>query len=149
MTLTGLTPNSTYHFAVYAGNGVQHGVTSGDMTFTTYQQVTGVVGSPVTVTDSGTSDGTCPTADSVTVDWGDDSSDNNAQIQCQYGDEDQLDYTVTDTHTYSTPGEYLIQINYSDFASTTDVYADISPAPGGLQNTDLPKSAALHSRARR
>ena len=139
VTLTGLTPNSTYHFAVYAGNGVQHGVTSGDMTFTTYQQVTGVVGSPVTVTDTGTSDGTCPTADSVTVDWGDDSSDNNAQIQCQYGDEDELDYTVTDTHTYSTPGEYLIQINYSDFASTTDVYADISPAPGGLQNTDLPQ----------
>ncbi len=138
VTLTGLTPNSTYHFAVYAGNGVQHGVNSGDMTFNTYQQVTGVVGSPVTVTDSGTAY-QCPSQDSVTVDWGDDSSDNNAQIQCQYGDEDQVDYTVTDSHTYSTPGDYLIQINYSDSGSTTDVYADISPAPGGLQNTELPQ----------
>jgi hypothetical protein len=138
VTLTGLTPNSTYHFAVYAGNGVQHGVNSGDMTFNTYQQVTGVVGSPVTVTDSGTAY-QCPSQDSVTVDWGDDSSDNNAQIQCKYGDEDQVDYTVTDSHTYSAPGSYLIQINYGDFGTTTDVYADITPAAGGLQNTGLPQ----------
>ena len=138
VTLTGLTPNSTYHFAVYAGNGVQHGVNSGDMTFNTYQQVTGVVGSPVTVTDSGPAY-QCPSQDSVTIDWGDDSSDDNAQIECQYGDEDQVDYTVTDSHTYSTPGDYVIQINYSDSGSTTDVYADISPAPGGLQNTGLPQ----------
>jgi hypothetical protein len=138
VTLTGLTPNSTYHFAVYAGNAVQHGVNSGDMTFNTYQQVTGIVGSPVTVTDSGTAY-ECPSADSVTVDWGDDSSDNNAQIQCQYGEEDQVEYTVTDSHTYSAPGSYLVQINYGDFGTTTDVYADIAPAPGGLQNTGLPQ----------
>ena len=139
VTLTGLTPNSTYHFAVYAGNDVQHGVNSGDMTFNTFQQLTGVAGSPVTVTDTGFSDEDCPTPDSVTVDWGDDSSDNGAQIQCQYGQDDQLEYTLSDTHTYTSPGDYLIQITYNDFGTTTDVYAHITPSPSGLQNTGLPQ----------
>ena len=30
------------------------------------------------------------------------------RYQCQYGDEDQVDYTLTDTHTYNAPGDYLI-----------------------------------------
>ena len=138
VTLTGLTPDSTYHFAVYTGNDVQHGVHSDDFTFNTFQQVTGVVGAPVTVTDSGTSYD-CPTSESVTIDWGDDSSDNGAQIQCRYGDEDQVDYTLTDTHTYNAPGDYLIQISYGEFG-TTDVCAHISPAStGGLTNTGLPQ----------
>ena len=135
VTLTGLTPSSTYHFAVYAGNDVQHGVNSGDQTFNTYQQVTGVVGTPVAVNDSG-SGYDCPTPESVAVDWGDDSPDNNAQIQCQPGQEDETDYTLSDTHTYSAPGDYLIQITYNDFGRTTDVYAHIVEPP--LSNTGLP-----------
>ncbi len=137
VTLTGLTPNSTYHFAVYAGQrrparrqqrrhdlqhlpaGERRRRQPGDRNRQRHRL-------------------SVPDQDSVTVDWGDDSSDNNAQIQCQYGDEDQVDYTVTDSHTYSAPGSYLIQINYGDFGTTTDVYADIAPAPGGLQNTGLP-----------
>ncbi|HUA05667.1 MAG TPA: fibronectin type III domain-containing protein [Solirubrobacteraceae bacterium] len=133
--LTGLTPGSTYHFGVYAGNGVQQGVTSGDKTFSTVQQVTGVAGSPVTVTDGG-SGYDCPTADSVGVDWGDGSSDSNAEIQCEYGHDDQTDYTLTDTHTYALPGDYLIEITYDEFETTTDVYAHIVEPP--LSNSGLP-----------
>ena len=140
VTLTGLTPNSTYHFSVYAGTDIDHYVTSSDMTFTTDPRVKGIVGRTVTVTDSGTAY-ECPTDDSVTVDWGDDSSDDNAQIQCQYGQGDQVDYTVTDSHTYGAPGRYLVQINYSDFGTMTDVYAHIAPAP--LANTELPQISGI------
>ena len=139
VTLTDLTPGTAYNFGVIAGSSVESVAGSGNLTFTTDRQVMGIVGRQVTVSDSGTTDGSCPTPASVAVDWGDDSSDNGAQISCQPGDDDELDYTVTDTHTYSAPGDYLIQIDYGDLGSTTDVYADISPAPGGLQNTELPQ----------
>ena len=61
MTLTGLNPGSSYHFQVVASNSVQQDVGSGDNQFTTDQQITGAAGSQVTVTDSGTTDGDCPT----------------------------------------------------------------------------------------
>ena len=60
VTLTGLDPSSTVHFDVVASNGVEQDVESGDNSFNTLQQVTGVAGLPVTVTDSGGTDVDCP-----------------------------------------------------------------------------------------
>ena len=137
MNLSDLTPGDLYHFDVFASNGVQQNVDSGDNTFSTDQQVTGVAGTQVTVTDSGTSY-TCPTQGDTPVDWGDDFSDTNAQIQCQEGPDDETDYTLTDTHTYAGPGHYLIQISYGDLGTTTDEYAQISGNDSGLTNTEPP-----------
>ena len=119
-------------------NGVQDDVGSGDEQLNTDQQVTGTAGSQVTVTNSGSTDGECPTAADTTIDWGDDSSDTNAQIQCQEGSEDELDYTLTDTHTYGAAGHYLIQMSYGDLDATTDEYAEISPNGSGVTNTNPP-----------
>ena len=126
-TLTGLNPSSAYHFQVVASNGVQQNVDGGDNQLNTDQQVTGAAGSPAILTDRGTSY-SCPTSADTTVDWGDDGSDTNAQIQCQTGQDDQIDYTLTDTHTYRSSGQYHIEISYSDLDATTDEYAHISSA---------------------
>ena len=133
--LTGLDPGSTVHFDIVASNDIQQNVDSGDNSFNTLQQVTGVAGLPVTVTDSGITDGDCPSAADTTVDWGDDSSDNSSQIECQGGGEDETEYTLTDTHTYASTGHYVIQIEYGDLDMTTDEYAEIFPA---VVNAGLP-----------
>ena len=132
--IEGLTPGTVYHFDVVASNGAGE-VDSGDNELATDQLVTGDVGDQVTVTDSGTTDGDCPSAQATTVDWGDGSSDSNAQIQCQEGSEDETDYTLTDTHTYASTGHYLIQIEYGDLDSITDEYAQIVP---DVTNAGLP-----------
>ena len=129
-TLTGLSPNSPYHFDLVATNAADESADGGDLTFNTERQVTGVAGSQVTVTDSGTTDSSCPPADPVTIDWGDGKNDSNAQIDCQPGPEDEEDYELTATHTYASPGDYLIAITYPDFGTTTDEYAHISAAAG-------------------
>jgi len=136
VTLTGLTPNSTYHFQVVASNSAQEGVESGDDDFTTYQQVTGTAATPqVTVTDSGWTDGDCPSESNTTVDWGDHFSDGATQIECdQYGN-----FTLSDTHTYFAPGQYVIHISYGDLDYTTTEYAEISPQDGGPTNRSLPE----------
>ena len=133
--LTGLNPDSSYDFQVFASNEVQQDVGGGDNQFNTDEQVTGAVGTQVTVTDSGITDGDCPSAQDTTVDWGDGSSDTNAQIQCQEGEEDETQYTLTDTHTYASAGHYLIQLEYGDLDSTTDKYAEIFPV---VTNAGLP-----------
>ncbi len=142
VTLTGLDPDSSYDFQVVASNSVQQDVGSGDNQFNTDQQITGEAGSQVTVTDTEVTDDDCPSASDTTVDWGDDSSDNSAQIQCSGGGEDETQFTLTDTHTYTSPGHYLIQIEYGDLDATTDEYAEISPS-GGITNTGLPVISGL------
>ena len=87
-TLTGLDPGSTVHFDVVASNDIQQNVDSGDNSFNTLQQVTGVAGLPVTVTDSGTLS-SAQRSDDTTVDWGDGSTDTGAQIQCSDDGEDE------------------------------------------------------------
>ena len=96
--LTGLDPGSTVHFDIVASNDIQQNVDSGDNSFNTLQQVTGVAGLPVTVTDIGITDRDCPSAADTTVDWGDDSSDNSSQIECQGGGEDGTEYTDRYAH---------------------------------------------------
>ena len=97
VTLSGLNPESSYDFQVVASNSVQQGVGSGDDQFATDQQITGEAGSQMTVTDTETTDDDCPSASDITVDWGDDSNDSNAQIQCSGGGEDETQFTLTDT----------------------------------------------------
>ena len=132
VTLTDLDPASTYHFEVVATNDVQQ-VDSGDNQFGTDQQVQGTAGSQVTVTDSGWTDGDCPSEGYTTVDWGDHFSDTDADIECDGGG-----FTLTDTHTYDAPGHYLIQIEYGDLDSVTDEYAEISNNDSGLTVTAPP-----------
>ena len=139
-TLTRLNPKSPYHFDLVATNAAEESTDSGDLAFNTDQQVTGVAGSQVSVTDSGTTDSGCPPPDPVTVDWGDGSNDSNAQIQCQIGQEDEEDYALTATHTYASPGDYLIAITYYDFGTTTDEYAHISSGVGSPPPSSPPAS---------
>lgn len=135
--LTGLDPNSTIHFDVVAENSIDEDVESDDNSFNTLQQVTGVAGLPVTVTDSGDTF-FCPTSDDTTVDWGDGSPDTGAQIQCSDDGEDGTDYQLSDSHIYASPGDYRIAITYSDLGTETNVIADISANPDGLTNTAPP-----------
>jgi hypothetical protein len=134
VTLTRLSPNSPYHFDVIASNAVEANVHSGDTQFNTGQQITGVEGSPVTVTDSGSA-GFCPAP--PTIDWGDNTSPDQARIDCMDGSEDETDYQVTDTHTYTSAGHYQIEIDYGELGTTTE-YAQITNE-SGLVNTELPE----------
>ena len=137
MNLSDLTPGSLYHFDVFASNGVQQNVDSGDNTFSTDQQVTGVSGTQVTVTDSGTSY-SCPQAGDIEINWGDGSDpDTNAQVtQCNSTGADQYDYEISDTHTYQSPGHYEIDINYEDFGTETTEYALVSASGCGAPPAD-------------
>ena len=137
VNLSDLTPGSLYHFDVFASNGVQQNVDSGDNTFSTDQQVTGVSGTQVTVTDSGTSY-SCPQAGDIEINWGDGSDpDTNAQVtQCNSTGADQYDYEISDTHTYQSPGHYEIDINYEDFGTETTEYALVSASGCGAPPAD-------------
>jgi hypothetical protein len=126
VTLTNLTPSGTIHFQVVAGNVVHQGVTSDDQTLTTATRIHGVAGAPLQVSDSGLADG-CPSA--PTVDWGDDNSDNQASINCTDGPDDSTAYSVSDSHTYTAPGRYLIRVIYDDLGTETDEYAQVASAP--------------------
>ena len=126
MTLTNLVPGSTVHFQVVAGNAVQQGIVTDDQTLTTATQIASVVGTPLQVSDSGLADG-CPGA--PTVDWGDNNSDNQASINCTAGPEDSTAYAVSDSHTYTSAGRYLIRIIYDDLGTETDEYAQVASAP--------------------
>ncbi|HEY4827331.1 MAG TPA: fibronectin type III domain-containing protein [Solirubrobacteraceae bacterium] len=133
VTLTELNPGSSYDAQIVATNSVDpDGVGSGDQQFDTDQQVTGTAGDQVQLTDYGSDDGDCPTGANTTVDWGDDFSDTNAQIECDDGT-----WSTSDTHTYGAPGHYMIQIEYGEFGTITQ-YAEISPNDSGISNTALP-----------
>ena len=101
----------------------------------------GAAGSQVTVTDSEWTDGDCPTDGNTTVDWGDDSSDMEADIECDGGG-----FTLTDTHTYAEPGHYLIQIEYGDLDTVTNEYAEIFPSSRTRSHRLSP---GLHSKGKR
>ncbi|MBV9605274.1 MAG: fibronectin type III domain-containing protein, partial [Solirubrobacterales bacterium] len=119
-TLTNLSPGTTYYYEVVASNSAApDGVTSQQSSFATDLQVTGTAGSPVSIIDSGSSD-SCPQA--PTVDWGDGSQPDHASVTCRNGQ-----YTTTDSHTYATPGHYLIKITYAELGQP-EQYAQISPA---------------------
>ena len=126
VTLTNLPSSSTIHFEVVAGNAVQQGIVTDDQTLTTATQIAGVVGTPLQVSDSGLADG-CPGA--PTVNWGDNNSDNQASINCTDGPEDSTAYAVSDSHTYTSAGRYLIRIIYDDLGTETDEYAKVASAP--------------------
>src|SRR5262249_28605055 len=78
VTLTGLTPSSTIHFQVVAGNGVQQGVATDDQTLTTAPQIAGVAGTPVQATNENDRAFACPAT--ATIDWGDGSTDEGVPV---------------------------------------------------------------------
>ena len=135
--LTGLDPGSTVHFDVVAENSVDPDVESGDRFFNTLEQVNGVAGVPVTVTD-GNDTFACPAPDHTTVDWGDGSSDIGAQIQCMDDGEDGIEFQLSDNHIYAAPGHYEITIGYADLGGATEAIAHISANQDGLTNTAPP-----------
>ena len=126
-TLSGLSPNSTYHFDVFASNSVQQNVHYGDQTFTTARRITGTAGSAVGLTDSGTA-GECPVA--PTIAWGDGTQSSNGDVVCVPNSADGQDYTVTASHTYAAAGHYHVQLTYSDISATSDLYAQIGASAG-------------------
>jgi hypothetical protein len=136
VTLTDLSPGSSYQFQVVASHSGQQPVDSGNDQFATDVQITGETGSQVTVTNGAWTDGDCPTAANTTVDWGDGTSDTDAQIECNQDGS----FTLTDTHTYASPGHYLIQIEYGDLDATSDEYAAIS-APNSPPPSSPPPSS--------
>jgi Right handed beta helix region len=122
VTLSGLQPNTTYHWRFEATN--TNGTTDGDdETFTTAPQITGTVGSPAGFTglDIGGFDG-CPSQ--ATVDWGDDSTDDTITPSC-----DGNEGFVTDSHTYAAVGQYQIVITAQGRPFT--LFAEISAPAGG------------------
>ena len=125
VTVTGLTPNTDYHFDVVATNeGGSND--SGDQELTTDKQVSGTSGTSVMLTDSGTTFQDCPTT--ATVQWGDDANETFVP-SCTVGDPNS--YQLTASHTYASPGRYHIVISYPELdQSNIDQFAVISqPAP--------------------
>jgi len=129
VTLTGLTPSSTIHFQVVAGNGVQQGVVSDDETLTTAPQVAGVVGNPVDVTDENDRAFDCPAT--ATIDWGDGSTSDGVPVDCldPGGEESYASYSLSTEHTYATDGHYPIVINY-DNGDESGLFAQIASSQG-------------------
>jgi hypothetical protein len=128
--LSGLTPNSPIHFDIVASNDVQQNVDSGDRFLHTLEGITGVTDQPVALTDSADTFA-CPTTENTTIDWADGSSDGGAQIQCSDDGEDGTDFQLSDSHIYTTPGDYNIVISYGDLNAETDAIAHISGNPTG------------------
>ncbi|MGZ4265101.1 MAG: choice-of-anchor Q domain-containing protein [Solirubrobacteraceae bacterium] len=140
--ITGLTPNTDYHFNVVATNpgGTSE---SGDQELVTDNQVSGTPGAPVTISDSGTTFQGCPTT--ATIDWGDNSAPQNATPSCTVGDPSS--YRLTASHTYATPGHYRVVISYPELdQNNIDQFAQISqPPPGGGGSGPSPPSTAKPS----
>jgi hypothetical protein len=128
VTLTGLQPNTTYHWRFEATNA--NGTTDGaDETFTTGPQVTGTVGSPVSgLIARGQG---CPDTQGnlVTVDWGDNTAPEMVPATCSFASE-LVTFTVTASHTYATAGHFDITTTI-DPEDQVGGGAQISPAGGG------------------
>jgi uncharacterized repeat protein (TIGR01451 family) len=138
-TLSNLTPDTTYYYEVVATNSeAPDGINSDEYNLTTDQQVNGTAGSPVTLTDSGTSYA-CPSQ--ATIDWGDGGPNSQGQISCSSGPNDQIDYQATATHVYAQAGDYEIQVSYPDLDSTDVQYAHI--AAGTLNTPAVSQSPVL------
>ena len=138
-TLTNLGPSSTIHFQIVASNGVQQNVASDDQTFTTAEQLAGTVGQAFDVSDSGIAD-TCPNA--PTVDWGDGTQPDQGNTSCQPDpfSEGLIDYEVSDSHTYASPGHFPIRIIYDDLGTETDKFAQVSSASAPTLSAVSPSS---------
>ena len=142
LEITGLTPNTAYHFDVVATNpgGTSE---SGDQELVTDNQVSGTPGTPVTISDSGTTFQACPTT--ATIDWGDNSARQNATPSCTVGDPSS--YQLQASHTYATPGHYHVVISYPELdQSNVDQFAQISqPPPDGGGSGPSPPSTSKPS----
>jgi CSLREA domain-containing protein len=108
-TLTGLTPGTAYHFAVFATNSVQSEVTSGDLQFTTLFSASGTTGAPTEV-DTEIEWFRCP--NSLTIDWGDGTPPSVVSpLSChEINDGDAVEFEVLGSHTYRAGGEYTITV---------------------------------------
>jgi IPT/TIG domain len=141
VTLTNLTPSSTIHFQIVAGNGVQPGVTTDDQTLTTAAQVDGVAGASMEVNDNDDHASDCPTE--ATVDWGDGSTDDMVSVQCNFpGDEeDPASYSLTAAHTYGAPGHYPISISYNN-GDRSNLFAQVARAGAPTVASVTPSSGS-------
>jgi hypothetical protein len=125
-TITGLSPNTAYHFIVTASNASSTTPAQTlDNSFTTIQQLAGVEGSPETTTFSVS--GSCPA--SKQVNWGDGSSSDVVPTSCDSG---AGTYILAATHTYAEEGHYDISSGPAD---------DSNPL-AGAQITDAPLTAS-------
>ena len=124
--LSGLTPNTTYHYRLAASNA--NGTTFGpSQEFTTGLQLTGTAGSPVTGSvDSGVSDG-CPP--SAVVDWGDGSPTESLAPTCGPGASGGTAFSFVGTHTYANAGHYDITLRACSDCQAVGAGALITPPP--------------------
>ena len=122
-TLTGLTPNSTYHFNVVATNSVApKGVSGEDKSFTTEPDAPlSATGKPVNGTAGKTLSATVATftdADptgvasdyTATIIWGDGTASTAGTVSAASGG----GFEVTGSHTYTTAGQYTTTITIND-----------------------------------
>jgi predicted outer membrane repeat protein len=102
--LTGLEPDTDYHFRLVATNA--DGTTQGsDEIFTTGPVFSGTAGSALPSEVLGSGQG-CPTL-GVTVDWGDGSPTDSPDPDCFDVDDSEF-YEIDGTHTYAAAGHYQI-----------------------------------------
>ncbi len=106
-TLTGLTPGTTYHFAVFASNSVEQEVTSGDGEFKTLIPASGTTGAPTEV-NAEIPFYRCP--DSLTIDWGDGTQPSVVSpVSCESGY-----IQIVGSHSYTAAGDYTVRVTDDD-----------------------------------
>ena len=138
ITLTGLDPQTPYHFDVIGQNSGGGTGQSDDQQFTTAGQITGNAGSPVTLNDNqiaGPSQDYCPLTADVT--WGDGTTTDSAPVSCYHAEPSYWAYDLNVQHTYAASGGYPIAINYNN-GLTGNYYAEIAGAAPAPTNTVAP-----------
>lgn len=128
ITLTGLTPSTTYHFQVSSGDSSYNYATSSDYTFTTSAaaDTTGPVISTVSAGDPGET--------SVTITWTtDESSDSqvNYGLTSTYTASTTLDASLSTSHSVTVSGlsadtTYHFRVRSSDASGNLTVSSDYS-----------------------